>query len=308
MENVLRILLIGPSNVGKSTIPNCLINNNVLIDKLITPAQTGMSTLGTTDRFVTYYTDKFVLTDSIGLDDPKFDIDDVFAKFRQLVRSAILGFNVIVFVLKDGVVTDIHRGFLNTIIKMFGLGVYKKLILAITHSDDVKNDKMDYLNKVRSNDIKYYNIIEDIQHILKINFQSSVNENKDKIFYEDRLKSLSMIKECINLYQNTKFIKIESQNLNEVFEDFYRYFFDPYLKLKKINCDFLAKDLRQQYDKLFSANYGDCVICYEFLIKHENNLVLLECNHIFHKQCFESCLKISNFCPMCKNKMEIVKK
>lgn len=62
----------------------------------------------------------------------------------------------------------------------------------------------------------------------------------------------------------------------------------------------LSKQLSKQVSKQVSDdNNKVCLVCLEFYKKNEE-LLILECNHIFHKYCIKSWLKIKDFCPNCK--------
>ena len=47
-------------------------------------------------------------------------------------------------------------------------------------------------------------------------------------------------------------------------------------------------------------NSQNCSIC---LIKSDENVRILPCKHLFHKNCIDIWLRMKNFCPMCKNKI-----
>lgn len=48
-----------------------------------------------------------------------------------------------------------------------------------------------------------------------------------------------------------------------------------------------------------NINNEDCCICYE----QNDNIVKLNCNHIYDKKCIEKWKDISNSCPICRNKI-----
>ena len=47
----------------------------------------------------------------------------------------------------------------------------------------------------------------------------------------------------------------------------------------------------------------DCPICFESLVNDE--IIITECNHTFHKKCIDKWLKIKNICPICKTKFKL---
>jgi hypothetical protein len=46
----------------------------------------------------------------------------------------------------------------------------------------------------------------------------------------------------------------------------------------------------------------DCKICKWEIFE---NIIILECNHIFHKECINMWFKISPLCPICKGSNKI---
>ncbi|EYU41100.1 hypothetical protein MIMGU_mgv1a020235mg, partial [Erythranthe guttata] len=45
-----------------------------------------------------------------------------------------------------------------------------------------------------------------------------------------------------------------------------------------------------------------CVICFDDLCQenNKNNIGALECGHEYHSDCIRHCLRMKNFCPLCK--------
>ncbi|VVU95244.1 Ring finger domain [seawater metagenome] len=76
----------------------------------------------------------------------------------------------------------------------------------------------------------------------------------------------------------------------------------------------------QRLPKDFKSKYQDCIcpICMEDIIEdngdiiedNENNIILLKCNHIFHKKCLAPWLEHDQSvnpknCPLCRDKIKI---
>ena len=62
---------------------------------------------------------------------------------------------------------------------------------------------------------------------------------------------------------------------------------------------------KEDFDKIniipIIENKGSCSICLESMTK---NIIKLECNHYYHKDCAEEWLcKCSNKCPICKTEI-----
>lgn len=50
--------------------------------------------------------------------------------------------------------------------------------------------------------------------------------------------------------------------------------------------------------------YGiECVVCLDNMVLCNNNLKKLSCNHVFHADCIEKCLEVSNKCPTCRKNL-----
>jgi len=48
----------------------------------------------------------------------------------------------------------------------------------------------------------------------------------------------------------------------------------------------------------------ECSICLEQFNSSSNTSVILECNHIYHKNCIKKWLKNNDGCPMCRQETE----
>ena len=59
--------------------------------------------------------------------------------------------------------------------------------------------------------------------------------------------------------------------------------------------------------KTLSDNKKKCLICLEKFKKGEDSIILT-CLHIFHSSCIKKWMKIKNFCPLCKIKINNSKK
>ena len=44
--------------------------------------------------------------------------------------------------------------------------------------------------------------------------------------------------------------------------------------------------------------YKECVICLEDM-KNDEELILISCSHIFHKECIQKWFNKNNICPLC---------
>ena len=45
-------------------------------------------------------------------------------------------------------------------------------------------------------------------------------------------------------------------------------------------------------------NYKECVICLENMI-YDEDLIIINCSHIYHKECIQKWLNRNSICPLC---------
>jgi len=84
------------------------------------------------------------------------------------------------------------------------------------------------------------------------------------------------------------FIQISKYCISST-KDYYKIKRIPIHKIK--SCDDLLNDL---FD-----NNQECSICLEEYSKN-NKIMILNCNHTFHKSCLELWIKDNNTCPICR--------
>ncbi|XP_021894480.1 RING-H2 finger protein ATL29-like [Carica papaya] len=54
-------------------------------------------------------------------------------------------------------------------------------------------------------------------------------------------------------------------------------------------------------EKIGKLNDVECVICLEGFVQGDKCKILNDCNHVFHKPCIDTWLKIHNQCPICRS-------
>ena len=47
-----------------------------------------------------------------------------------------------------------------------------------------------------------------------------------------------------------------------------------------------------------TKDFVECVICLE-LMDYDDELIIIECSHIYHKDCLKQWLKKKKICPLC---------
>ncbi|VVU95247.1 Ring finger domain [seawater metagenome] len=119
-----------------------------------------------------------------------------------------------------------------------------------------------------------------------------------------------------------------NQCLREACYEMYKTYCMPCIILKNKFCPIKEKIYVTHIEKQLNQNskvldsclvelYKDieCSICLDKIISEEDNeIIVLKCNHVFHKKCLSNWLRIENslddesdlnVCPLCRNEVEI---
>ena len=51
-----------------------------------------------------------------------------------------------------------------------------------------------------------------------------------------------------------------------------------------------------------TTNFKECVICLEEMVENQE-LILIRCSHIYHKECLEKWIYKNSICPLCDFKI-----
>ncbi|CAF0828321.1 unnamed protein product [Adineta steineri] len=98
-----RILFVVPTGVGKSTLINILINNNVNEDSMVRPAEVNDTSQGHTSFFITYYDfPNNAYADSIGLGGNRFKPEDVMHSIKLILKNSSVGYNKVYICIQNG--------------------------------------------------------------------------------------------------------------------------------------------------------------------------------------------------------------
>ena len=65
----------------------------------------------------------------------------------------------------------------------------------------------------------------------------------------------------------------------------------------EINYDIKKLIIYKNHQTEFK-NYKECVICLEDM-KNDEELILISCSHIYHKECIQKWFQKNNICPLC---------
>jgi len=187
-----KILLIGPSNTGKSTIINSLINNSCEKEFLNKPCSTSDSILDCTQKFEDFENYDYILMDTIGFN--LKNLEKIYFQFKNLLNNCSTGIDwFILTIKKDRLEEDILCTY-DAILKLFtDHNIKENTILLITHNDDNDADNwiiqnLDFFNKIKdkfglnkvSTTMLTNNVLE-IEKALKQQRQKSLNDLKLKL-------------------------------------------------------------------------------------------------------------------------------
>ena len=125
---------------------------------------------------------------------------------------------------------------------------------------------------------------------------------------------MNNFEEQFNISSNTQVIQINNNQRDNVMQFLEHNLFNILNNtlINSINNDLIETQenvkivmKKEDFDKIniisIIENKGNCSICLEPMIK---DIIKLECNHYYHKDCAEEWLcKCSNKCPICKSEI-----
>ncbi|CAF3675744.1 unnamed protein product [Rotaria sp. Silwood1] len=125
-----RILFIGPTGSGKSTLINGLFNDDVKKESLLIPAITNDTSSGVTSVFTTYYDcPTYAYTDSIDFGDNRFDHNEIFRSLKCVIKQSMVGYNRVYLCLRYGHISnDIHH-YIEFLTTVFDQGLIELLMI-----------------------------------------------------------------------------------------------------------------------------------------------------------------------------------
>jgi putative ribosome biogenesis GTPase RsgA len=95
------VVIVGPSGFGKSTIANCIINQNPSLNLTQSyPYATKNGANGCTTGPVWHHNDEYVVIDTVGFGDPSISSQESFYKFQQALASVNNFVDIVIFLMK----------------------------------------------------------------------------------------------------------------------------------------------------------------------------------------------------------------
>ena len=106
LSNKRVILLIGETGSGKSTVGNCVINHNASVHLIRNyPFNTHKDAQGCTDKPTMAFNDGFVVIDTVGFADPKYNASVSYEMFAQALRLVNNRVDLVLLVSREGRIT-----------------------------------------------------------------------------------------------------------------------------------------------------------------------------------------------------------
>jgi GTPase SAR1 family protein len=302
LEGTHRILLLGGSRVGKSSIINLLLNSDISRQSLQTPAKTADSRVsnGTTDNKVTAYISSAgpVIIDTVGLTDPRFTQEQIINNLYQIIFNFRIGISLIILVIKHDIFTEEEQKLVQlyrSLIPSF----FDSCLLVVTHYDNpVAADRLtateNYLKLDHSPAYKTFLDKFPKDRIIVGTLQVDVSNDIDQLLNSRRKAMKDSILNYLNNLNSVKLFELNMRNFND-FVSFVWAFF----KLN-VNEGYRERLLRafvntNNTEQLQFMDYT-CTICTE---KVDQDVFVSKCVHVFHFDCIRVWLQHKPTCPNC---------
>jgi GTPase SAR1 family protein len=299
-----RVLFIGPTGVGKSTLINVLINNDATKAAMASPAKADDTAGGQTAFFTTYYDfPDNAYTDSIGLGDHRFEAKNIMKSLKLVLKNASIGYNKIYICLEYGRISSDTRRYIDLITTVFGNNVLKWSSIIFTRCNDQSMTKEKYLNK-NSQDTDIVTIIKQINTIVFGDNMTDEDPEMERFLYKRRQDFLRRIRQDLDDTAKQEYFQLSKQNVIARAEKMVKIMFGSIPKITALVSDIktFAQAIASAMQSSKYRNYfGECSICLGD-ITDENKPVMTQCSHVFHETCLMKWFgkKVDRNCPICR--------
>jgi len=299
-----KILIIGKTGSGKSSLCNLLFNGNLNYDSMFKPSSVGDSLLvGKTSKTSFYWNiaDRMAYVDTIGVGDTRFSQEHIMDEIGRFIRVSYGGAQKVVLVLKHQrySIEDIvlSAALLNIftdqnafIVVMTSCPVDFNFDGWLKSDAEVKEIQQIITGVARGRDRIQKMLIHFVETMRNCDLKFKFNLNPEKDIFDLRFNfnntNFSKLKNEINNSKRPYYGKVDvrfSEALNAIIEEYYKQEFDPRPYLEKTGISW------RHY-------IGCCPICTNEL--EFKKYMLSRCNHYI---CL-ICLSKVNECPLCKRR------
>ena len=301
-----RVLFIGPTGAGKSTLVNILINNKVTVEAMSSPAKADDTSSGQTAFFTTYYDfPDIAYTDSIGFGDHRFNANDVMKSLKSVLKNASIGYNKIYICLEYGRISVDIRNYIDLIVNLFGKGVLQWSSIIFTRCNDSAMTKEKYLMK-NSQDTDIVTLINQMKTVIFGDNMTDNDPEMERFLYKRRQEFLNRIRQDLDETLKKEYFQLSKQNLIARVQKVAKIIFGSFPKVIAMVSDikaFASAVASAMQSSKYRNYYGECSICTEN-ITDENKPVMTQCSHVYHEACLMQWVRVQvdKDCPICRAK------
>ncbi len=303
-RKIKRVLFIGPTGVGKSTLINILFNDSVSKSSLSRPAGISEGSAGSTAYFTTYYNfPDYAFTDSIGFGDNRFNDQDILSMVKATVKNSMVGYNKIYLCLNYGRISSEIRYYIDWLTAVFGKKILKWCTIVFTHCTNQNITKEKYIESNKQ-DTYIVDIINSVQNVI---FGDNMTDDEmENILINRRQRLLDNLKQDIQ-NSNTEYYSPRPENFTEWLQSIRNMIIRRYARQTKTCFDEFQKItgavMALMVHHNFADYYGECSICFEDMWNTDS--VFTKCHHIYHETCICEWLDHKDkHCPLCRSYLD----